>query len=78
MPLTVAFVAADELCLCRCQLYAKLEAYAGQRLSNDTLKQRAWAQLNTAGLGQGSTITKVPVPNALFATNEVRASFQRR
>ncbi|KAH7104484.1 hypothetical protein BKA62DRAFT_692404 [Auriculariales sp. MPI-PUGE-AT-0066] len=52
-------------------LYAKLQAYAGQRLNNDTLKQAAWTVINTYGLGQGSTVNKVAIPNVLFPTNEI-------
>lgn len=61
VPLLTAFV----------QLYAKLQAYAGERLGNDSLKQAAWAVINAAGVGFGSNVTKVDIPDVLFPTNEV-------
>lgn len=52
-------------------LYAKLQAYAGERLGNDSLKQAAWSVINAAGLGAGSNVRKVNMPDVLFPLNEI-------
>ncbi|EJD39304.1 hypothetical protein AURDEDRAFT_116222 [Auricularia subglabra TFB-10046 SS5] len=52
-------------------LYAKLQAYAGERLGNDSLKQAAWTVINQAGVGFGTNVTTVDIPNVLFPTREI-------
>ncbi|THH17933.1 hypothetical protein EW146_g2970 [Bondarzewia mesenterica] len=58
--------------------YAKLQAYAGERLNDDSLKQAAWAELNSNTIGIWPPVTQVggtDVPNPIneianVATND--------
>ena len=53
------------------QLYAKLQAYAGERLGDDSLKQAAWQVLNTNTVGVWDPEQQVGGSDVLVGINEV-------
>ena len=53
------------------QLYAKLQAYAGERLGDDSLKQAAWQVLNTNTVGVWDPEQQVCGSDVLVGVNEV-------
>jgi hypothetical protein len=54
------------------QLYAKLQAYAGQRLQDDSLKQRAWDILATNIVGVWPPVSQVGGSNVISPLNEIQ------
>ncbi|KAI5832951.1 hypothetical protein K523DRAFT_324967 [Schizophyllum commune Tattone D] len=53
------------------QLYAKLQAYAGERLGDDSLKQAAWQVLNTNTVGVWDPEQQVGGSDVLVGINEI-------
>jgi hypothetical protein len=56
------------------QLYAKLQAYAGERLNDTSIKQAAWNVLNKNTVGVWPPVTKVSGTDVVEPANEVRRS----
>ncbi|KAF9256383.1 hypothetical protein L218DRAFT_217472 [Marasmius fiardii PR-910] len=54
------------------QLYAKLQAYAGQRLNDNTLKQGAWDNLNKNTTGVWGPVQKVGGTDVVNPINEIQ------
>ncbi|KIY70042.1 hypothetical protein CYLTODRAFT_392656 [Cylindrobasidium torrendii FP15055 ss-10] len=52
-------------------LYAKLDAYAGERLNDDKLRARAWTSLKSAVTGIWAPVTQVGGTDVLNPINEI-------
>ena len=68
-PFTSTYLMAETDC--GSQYYAKLTAYAGQRLNDNTLKQTAWDVLNKNTTGIWPPVTQVGGTDVVNPVNEV-------